>query len=92
MLKINTTRVRISFWTAVTVLLLAVVSGCATSGAKGASGPRSSAVEAATDHGHSPWRFKGRHGDRSMFPRHAGQEAILACNRCDGANEGIVSQ
>lgn len=84
MLRMNGRAVRSLIWSVAVFLVAGALSGCQTTWSTSAGGTMSDALTAVKEHGHSPWRYKTRHGGRSMTPRGSGQEPLVACRDCDG--------
>ena len=81
---------RMAFAAMIAALVLVTSAGCASTGSQAAK-PKSvnPLVEQARSHGHTPWRYKGIHGRRSMRPQHYNRgEPIFPCKQCDGPTKG----
>jgi hypothetical protein len=44
-------------------------------------------IAQAKAHGHTPYRYKGHRGRRSICPRSIGQKPLFPCEQCDGATK-----
>ncbi len=83
---------RATFAVLVTGLLLVGGIGCATTDTETAKSKRvNPIVEQAKAHGHTPWRYRGFRGRRSMRPRYKAQKPIFPCKQCDGGID-VVSK
>ncbi len=79
---------RMTFVVILTGLVLVMSTGCATTGGQTASfTSKRPVVEQAKSHPHTPWRYRGRRGRRSMRPRYRGQKPVVPCKPCDDASE-----
>lgn len=74
-------------------LLLINGFGCTTAEPHTAKSLRvNPAVEQARKHGHTPWRYRGIRGQRTISPRYPGQKPIFACEYCDNTTAAVKGE